>query len=272
MFNAAQFEKPDMPHTVVQGSDGSSWYQMASGAGAAELYQPPQFTGDASEAAQAADMFPSMQEGTMLRTADDGVLEANTPDGGTSMMYSGAHYDEPDAPHETINSSDGMSWYAMQPHAEAPQFDSGGLTSESDPGGTSINDAAAVYNNAQFQSFMPGYEQQISSVNAQRAEDGMLEARHADGTGTAFYDKTMYQSPRGDYQVYEDARGGQWYAIQGTPAVERRPVYQDGKPVYDGENLRTTAVESMRYKATPQRFGEPEKRNPTDRKPPKRKQ
>jgi hypothetical protein len=79
MFNAAQFEKPDMPHTVVQGSDGSSWYQTASGAGAAEFYQPPQFTGDASEAAQAADMFPSMQEGTMLRTADESMRYKATP-------------------------------------------------------------------------------------------------------------------------------------------------------------------------------------------------
>ena len=28
-----------------------------------------------------------------------------------------------------------------------------------------------------------------------------------------FYDVSQYAAPRGDYQVYEDARGGQWYAI-----------------------------------------------------------
>jgi hypothetical protein len=100
----------------------------------------------------------------------------------------------------------------------------------------------------------------------------MMEVRHSDGTGTAFYDRTMYQAPRGDYQVYEDTKGGQWYAIPGTPTVEHRPVYQDGKPVYDGDVLKTTQVEAMRYKATPTRFSEPTKRNPTDRKPPKRKQ
>jgi hypothetical protein len=53
MFNAAQFEKPDIPHTMVQGSDGSTWYQTAIGPGAAEFYQPMQFFGDASETAQA---------------------------------------------------------------------------------------------------------------------------------------------------------------------------------------------------------------------------
>ena len=30
-----------------------------------------------------------------------------------------------------------------------------------------------------------------------------------------FYDTSQYAAPRGDYQVFEDARGGQWYAIRG---------------------------------------------------------
>ena len=50
----------------------------------------------------------------------------------------------------------------------------------------------------------------------------------ADGSGTAFYNRTRYQPPRGDYHVYEDSGGGQWYAIPGVAAVERKPVYQDG--------------------------------------------
>jgi hypothetical protein len=96
----------------------------------------------------------------------------------------------------------------------------------------------------------------------------MFEVRHADGSGTAFYDTTAYQSPRGDHKVYEDAQGKQWYAINGTPSVERKPVYENGKPVYDGDKLKTVNVESIRYKTTPTRFSEPKKRDVNDRKPP----
>ena len=300
MFSASQYDRPDMPHSVVIASDGSQWYQTATGEGAGSFYETPQFSGDVSEAAEVSSAFPGAQEGTMLRTADEGALEAINPDGSSSMWYSSAHYDEPDAPHETFSDSNGVSWYGMTPHAETPQFESefgGGNTSGTEYGdnivsgtesggisggihadssesgnGTSINDAAVAYNNAQFQNFMPGYEQQISGVNASRAEDGVLEVRHADGSGTAFYDRTLYDSPRGDYRVFEDARGGQWYAIQGNPTVERVPVYQDGKPVYDGDKLRTTNVEQMRYKATPNKFKDPGKRDFYDRKPPRRKQ
>jgi len=96
----------------------------------------------------------------------------------------------------------------------------------------------------------------------------MLEVRHNDGSGTAFFDRTMYQPPRGDHKVYEDSRGNQWYAIPGTPAVERRPVYADGKAVYDGETLRTANVESVKYRTMLTKFEEPKKRDVNDRKPP----
>lgn len=43
-----------------------------------------------------------------------------------------------------------------------------------------------------------------------------------------------------------------------------------GKPVYDGENIRTISVESVRYKSTPSRFKEPEKRPDNGIKAPKR--
>ena len=33
MFSASQYEKPDVPHSVVTAQDGSQWYQMASGEG-----------------------------------------------------------------------------------------------------------------------------------------------------------------------------------------------------------------------------------------------
>ena len=44
---------------------------------------------------------------------------------------------------------------------------------------------------------------------------------------------------------------------------------EDGKPVYDGDNLRTVNMESMRYKAMLTKFEEPKRRDINDRKPPK---
>ena len=45
MYSAAQFEKPDVPHSVVTASDGSQWYQMASGEGRGAFYDAPTFNG-----------------------------------------------------------------------------------------------------------------------------------------------------------------------------------------------------------------------------------
>ena len=86
-----------------------------------------------------------------------------------------------------------------------------------------------------------------------------------------FYDTARYAPPHGDYQVYEDVNGSQWYAVRGEAAVERKPVYEKGKPVYDGENVRTVSTETVRYKSTPSRYGEPKSRGNTDSKPPRRK-
>ena len=97
---------------------------------------------------------------------------------------------------------------------------------------------------------MPGFAQEVTTVDSSRACDGVLEVRHADGSGTAFYDCTRYQPPRGDYHVYEDSGGGQWYAIPGVASVERKPVYQDGKPVYDG--VRTLRFHAHTVCAYPQ--------------------
>lgn len=257
MYNAAQFDKPEGPHSVVTASDGSQWYQMASGAGAGAFYDAPAFSGDISEASQVAQTFPDAAEGTTLRTVGDGVIEASGADGGNAMWYNSAYYDEPDAPHTIMQSANGVDWYAMQQHAETPEFESG--------------DAATMYNQAQFQQFMPGYEQQISSVDGSGRADGRFEVRHENGSGTMFYDTTQYAAPRGDYQVFEDARGGQWYAVRGEASVERKPVYENGKPVYDGDSVRTVSVETVRYKQTPSRFEEPKPRKNSGSKPPKRK-
>lgn len=258
LFSAAQYERPECPHQVVQAADGSRWYQVASGEGMGAFYPTPAFSGDVGEAGQVAEAFPDAPEGTTLRTVDEGTLEAGYPDGGNALWYSSAFYQEPDAPHEVMQDAGGLSWYAMTPHADPPQFEQG--------------EAAAAFNQAMFQQFMPGYEQPVTTVDSSRAADGVLEVRHADGSGTAFYDRTMYQAPRGDYHVFEDSSGSQWYAIPGTAAVERKPVYEDGKPVYDDKGLKTVTVESVRYKATPTRFAPtPEKRPVGERKMPRRK-
>ena len=146
-----------------------------------------------------------------------------------------------------MQSSDGVDWYALKPNSEPPAFETG--------------EEAKEYNCAKFREFMPGYEQEISSVNSSSCQDGHFEVRHGDGTGTAFYDANRYDTPRGDYRTYEDSSGNQWYAIHGDPAVERRPVYEDGKPVYDGENIKTVQTETVRYRATPNRFNAPSSRS-----------
>lgn len=256
MYNASQFEKPEVPHSVVTASDGSQWYQMANGAGFGAFYDAPNFTGSPVEAAQVAASFPDVADGTTLRTVGDGVMEASSPAGNT-MWYNSAYYDEPDAPHTVMQSANGVDWYAMQQNAEAPAFEAG--------------ESALAYNQAQFQSFMPGYDQAVSSVDGSQRADGHFEVRHEDGSGTMFFDTARYAAPRGDYQVFEDVRGSQWYAIHGDPAVERRPVYENGKPVYDGENVRTVPTETVRYKSTPSRFGEPSPRKETEIRQPKRK-
>ena len=210
-----------------------------------------------AEAPLIAATFPSAQEGTMLRTVGDGVIEASSPDGGNTLWYNSAFYQEPDAPHSVMEAANGVQWYAMQQQAQAPEFESGA--------------EAASYNQAAFQSFMPGYDGQVSQVDGSHRQDGHFEVRNADGSGTVFYDTARYAAPRGDYQVMEDSRGNSWYAIRGEAAVDRKPVYENGHAVYDDGKLRTVSVETVRYRQTPARFAEPKKRTDIDRKPPRRK-
>lgn len=240
MFSASQFERPSVPYSTVTAKDGSQWYQTAAGDGAGSFYTPAAFAGmgvgeTLSQDQVSAAFGDSVAEGTTLRTVghpEEGVLETSHPDYGASMWYNSAMYQEPDAPHDTIQSMDGVGWYAMQPHNDVPQFEP-------------PTEEAKAYNQAQFRSFMPGYETQPAYVDTSRARDGVIDVRHEDGSAMRFYDHTQFQSPRGDYTVYEDKRGGQWYAIPGTPVVERRPVYEGGKPVYDGDQVKTTQVEAI---------------------------
>lgn len=255
-YSANQYEQPEGPYSLVTAADGSTWYQVAAGEGSAAFYDVPEFSGSALEESQVRDTFPGVDEGTSLRTVERGVLEA-TGENGSALWYNSAFYEEPDAPHSVTQSANGVSWYQMEPPAQAPEFEPG--------------EQALAYNRASFQKFMPGFEQQVTTVDGSHREEGHFEVRHTDGSGTQFFDTTRYAAPRGDYKVYEDAKGKQWYAIHGEPAVERKPVYQNGKAVYEEGKLKTTNVETVRYKAAPAPYQKPQRRPEKPPKPPRKK-
>ena len=255
-YSASQYEAPEGPYSVVTAADGSAWYQVAIGEGSAAFYDVPEFSGSAMEESQVRDTFPNVEEGISLRTVEQGVLEA-TSENGSALWYNSAFYEEPDAPHSVTQSANGVSWYQMEPPTQAPDFEPG--------------EQALAYNRASFQNFMPGFEQQVTTVDGSQREEGHFEVRHTDGSGTQFFDTTRYAAPRGDYKVYEDAKGQQWYAIHGEPAVERKPVYQNGKAVYEEGKLKTTNVETVRYKSTPTLYQKPQRRPEKPPKPPRKK-
>lgn len=255
-YSASQYEAPEGPYSLVTAADGSAWYQVAAGEGSAAFYDLPEFSGSALEESQVRETFPNVEEGTSLRTVEQGVLEA-TGENGTALWYNSAFYEEPDAPHSVTQSANGVSWYQMEPPAQAPEFEPG--------------EQALAYNRASFQNFMPGFEQQVTAVDGRHREEGRFEVRHTDGSGTQFFDTARYAAPRGDYKVYEDAKGQQWYAIHGEPAVERKPVYLNGKAVYEEGKLKTTNVETVRYKSTPTLYQKPQRRPEKPPKPPRKK-
>ena len=259
LYNSAMYAEPEGEHNVVTADDGSSWYQVSGTDLANGTVSAPQYIGNTADAPQGDVSFPEMAEGTTYTPQGAGVVEATGEPGNNTLWYSSANYEEPDAPHTVMQSANGVDWYAMQPHASFPEFES--------------DEAANAYNQAHFQSFMPGYEASVASVDGSNRQDGYFEVRNKDGSGTMFYDTAQYAAPRGNYQVYEDANGSQWYAIHGESAVERKPVYgKDGKPVYeDTDTVKTRTVETVRYKNTPSRFSEPKRREKTEIKPPKRK-
>lgn len=255
-YSASQYEAPEGPYSLVTAADGSAWYQVAAGEGSAAFYDLPEFSGSALEESQVRETFPGVDEGTTLRTVEQGVLEA-TGENGSALWYNSAFYEEPDAPHSVTQSANGVSWYQMEPPAQAPEFEPG--------------EQALAYNRASFQNFMPGFEQQVTAVDGSQREEGRFEVRHTDGSGTQFFDTARYAAPRGDYKVYEDAKGKQWYAIHGEPAVERKPMYQNGKAIYEKGKLKTTNVETVRYKAAPAPYQKPQRRPEKPPKPPRKK-
>lgn len=255
-YSASQYEAPEGPYSLVTAADGSAWYQVAIGEGSTAFYDVPEFSGSAMEETQVRETFPSVEEGTSLRTVERGVLEA-TGENGSALWYNSAFYEEPEAPHGVVQAANWVDWYQMEPPAQAPDFEPG--------------EQALAYNRASFQNFMPGFEQQVTTVDGSHKEEGRFEVRHTDGSGTQFFDTTRYAAPRGDYKVYEDAKGQQWYAIHGEPAVERKPMYQNGKAVYEEGKLKTTNVETVRYKAAPAPYQKPQRRPEKPPKPPRKK-
>ena len=255
-YSASQYEAPEGPYSLVTAADGSTWYQVATGEGSAAFYDVPEFSGSAMEESQVRETFPNVEEGTSLRTVEQGVLEA-TGENGSALWYNSAFYEEPEAPHSVTQAANGVEWYQMEPPAQGPDFETG--------------EQALAYNRASFQNFMPGFEQQVTTVDGSHREEGHFEVRHIDGSGTQFFDTARYAAPRGDYKVYEDAKGQQWYAIHGEPAVERKPVYLDGKAVYEEGKLKTTNVETVRYKSTPTLYQKPQRRPEKPSKPPRKK-
>ena len=255
-YSASQYEAPEGPYSVVTAADGSAWYQVATGEGSAAFYDVPEFSGSAMEESQVRETFPGVEEGTSLRTVEQGVLEA-TGENGSALWYNSAFYEEPEAPHSVVQAANGVNWYQMETPAAAPEFETG--------------EQAQAYNRAAFQNFMPGFEQQVTTVDGTQREEGHFEVRHLDGSGTQFFDTTRYAAPRGDYKVYEDSKGQQWYAIHGEPAVERKPVYLNGKAVYEDGKLKTTNVETVRYKSTPTLYQKPQRRPEKPPKPPRKK-
>ena len=73
-YSSNQYEAPEGPYSVVTAADGSTWYQVATGEGSAAFYDVPEFSGSAMEESQVRETFPGVDEGTSLRTVEQGVL------------------------------------------------------------------------------------------------------------------------------------------------------------------------------------------------------
>lgn len=198
-YSASQYEAPEGPYSLVTAADGSAWYQVAAGEGSAAFYDLPEFSGSALEESQVRETFPGVDEGTTLRTVEQGVLEA-TGENGSALWYNSAFYEEPDAPHSVTQAANGVEWYQMEPPAQGPDFETG--------------EQALAYNRASFQNFMPGFEQQVTTVDGSHREEGHFEVRHTDGSGTHFFDTTRYAAPPGRLQGLRGCQG---------PAVVRHP-------------------------------------------------
>ena len=233
LFSAGLYERPDGPSSTVTASDGSRWYQTASGTNAPAFFPTPHFTGDPSEAGRVGAFFPGAED-TLFRTATDSlkpIRRTGTPSGTTAATTKSrkARILSFVTPQEQI----GMPWYLLRP---CPSSRRGK---------------------------MPQYTISRNSIIS------CPDMRR--GSGTMFYDATQYGVPRGDYGTYEDINGHQWYSVHGDAAIEHRPIYENGKPVIEDGKIKTTTVDTVRYRNAPTRFSSPKPRSGGSSHPPRRK-
>lgn len=289
LYNASMYDTPDGAYSMVAAEDGSQWYQMASGEGLAGASTIPNFTGGEGSD-DITSYFPDAADGTTLRTVDDGVLAATGPDGSASTWLSGGVYEEPEGPHTSFQSSDGMTWYAMSAAASMPDFS---VPSQSDGFSGAAPVSAGEFNAASFSNFMPSYaaESPITGFYSTPTSDayvgsspvhgssgapaGTFEVTHANGSGTRFYDSSQFAAPTsGSYQTYKDSHGHNWFAVRGQASVRSVPVYENGKQVMNGKEPLTRREAYVKYPTgaeAPKRFSNLKKRSQSGTPPRRRK-
>ena len=136
LYSAAQYEKPDVPHSVVTAADGSQWYQVASGEGRGAFYDAPVFGGMNAQPAEggvhaesgAGADVPGVQPEASEAPVTEGVIP------GAAGIAHGAGTFEKDQLHEEPGASGGFQPEGFVPGgAEVPATESGSLTDQPPP-------------------------------------------------------------------------------------------------------------------------------------------
>ena len=94
LYSSDVYNQPDGAFSVVTDENGNEWYQIQSADIESGIASVP------SE--KDAYSFSDMPDDTAFSYAGNGVVEASSDDGGSSLLYSGEFYNEPDAPHSVV--------------------------------------------------------------------------------------------------------------------------------------------------------------------------
>lgn len=121
--------------------------------------------------------------------AGNGVVEANSEDGGSSLLYSGEFYNEPDAPHSVVTDDAGNTWYQM-----------------------SADDIADGVQTPSFNGNAFGFSDMPDDASYSFGGNGIIEASSADGD-SVLYNSACFAEPEGSYQTVTDADGNSWYQM-----------------------------------------------------------
>ena len=257
-YSAEQYEAPEGPYSLVTAADGSAWYQVAAGEGSAAFYDLPEFSGSTLEKSQVREDLPRCGRGhhpsaPWSRASWKPPVKTAARSGTTAPFTRNR-----DAPHSVTQAANGVEWYQMEPPAQGPDFETG--------------EQALAYNRASFQNFMPGFEQQVTTVDGSHKEEGHFEVPSYRRFRYPFLRHYPVRRPTGETTKFmRTPKDNSGYAIHGEPAVERKPVYLDGKAVYEEGKLKTTNVETVRYKSTPTLYQKPQQRPEKPPKPPRKK-